>query len=504
MGRENIYFVPAPTGGWNTRDPLALMPETDAVVLDNVFPDTDACRLRGGKLLFGETASDEAVGTMATLFTAADAEKLMVFTDIDIYDFTSGTPSSIIGSLASYNTQYWQTCTHRHRIFAVNGLNPPISWTGTGNVAATAWTGSGLTITNLVNVASYKARLYFCEKDTANIWYSAINAITGTLTKFNLEDLLYLGGSILFCGSSSKQTASVDQELFVAVSSRGEVLVYQGLSPADSTWTLIARYFTAPVLGYRCGFYIGPDLHLITQQGTIPMSQLFANIDVNNQYLVVSGKVAKVFNEAATSIFYYPNWRGVWFPQGRYAIIQAGLNGFQFVMNTITKAWCRFNGWGDTPVDWVVFDNKLYYGEMTGKIYQADVLEEYNDDDDELIAAGTIQSAFNYLGRQDINKKTNLAQPMFSSSNPALDVDTSQALSLSLNVDFSSDATASSIKYVSGGDDAPILNKTVVGAPALGKAVSVTYEVGGDVTGQIPQEIKFFGTWLQFEDGGML
>lgn len=43
-----IQTLPAPIGGWNARDALATMPITDAIVLDNFFPDTNEVRLRKG------------------------------------------------------------------------------------------------------------------------------------------------------------------------------------------------------------------------------------------------------------------------------------------------------------------------------------------------------------------------------------------------------------------------------------------------------------------------
>src|SRR5688572_888026 len=43
-----VVPLPPPVGGWNRRDALPLMEETDAIILDNFIPDTTALRLRGG------------------------------------------------------------------------------------------------------------------------------------------------------------------------------------------------------------------------------------------------------------------------------------------------------------------------------------------------------------------------------------------------------------------------------------------------------------------------
>ena len=40
--------IPAPIGGWNTRDPLSLMQQTDAISMTNIIPDIDGVSIRPG------------------------------------------------------------------------------------------------------------------------------------------------------------------------------------------------------------------------------------------------------------------------------------------------------------------------------------------------------------------------------------------------------------------------------------------------------------------------
>src|SRR6516162_7941264 len=44
--------APAPLAGWNTRDPFEVMEPTDAILLDNWFPDFQGLTSRGGSLTF--------------------------------------------------------------------------------------------------------------------------------------------------------------------------------------------------------------------------------------------------------------------------------------------------------------------------------------------------------------------------------------------------------------------------------------------------------------------
>ena len=62
--------VPAPLGGWNARDGLAMMKPSDAVILDNYFPNSGSCDLRGGTAL-SDLAAKVADGALDP-YAAAD------------------------------------------------------------------------------------------------------------------------------------------------------------------------------------------------------------------------------------------------------------------------------------------------------------------------------------------------------------------------------------------------------------------------------------------------
>jgi hypothetical protein len=65
---------------------------------------------------------------------------------------------------------------------------------------------------------------------------------------------------------------------------------------------------------------------------------------------------------------------------------------YQFVMNVLTGAWCRYKGINASS--WVVMRDSLYFGDIAGKIYQG---ETGSADNVSPIAADWI-SAYNDLG----------------------------------------------------------------------------------------------------------
>lgn len=63
---------PAPVGGWNARDGLAMMKPGDAVILDNYFPNTSSCDLRGGTERYATFVGQLSAFTRASVGTYFD------------------------------------------------------------------------------------------------------------------------------------------------------------------------------------------------------------------------------------------------------------------------------------------------------------------------------------------------------------------------------------------------------------------------------------------------
>ena len=177
-----VFSLPSPTGGWNARDNLAAMPPLDAVKMVNFFPEVEGVTLRKGDVLFAEGLSGEVEFLFE--YESATTNDLLAASDGNFYDITSGSPTALATGLT--NAQ-WQGVNYNARAFFVNGADAPRDWNGT-TLASTSWTGTGLTITNLINVNVIRDRMWFVEKDTSLAWYGGIGSITGALTKFNVGE----------------------------------------------------------------------------------------------------------------------------------------------------------------------------------------------------------------------------------------------------------------------------------------------------------------------------
>ena len=73
--RANIQTIPSPTGGWDTRPAVSAMPPTNAVLLDNWFPETEKVTLRGGS----EAYATGLGGSAEPVETLMEYNKLLYF-----------------------------------------------------------------------------------------------------------------------------------------------------------------------------------------------------------------------------------------------------------------------------------------------------------------------------------------------------------------------------------------------------------------------------------------
>ena len=148
------YSLPAPTGGVDGRNSLFLMPETNAIDIINGICDPDGIRTRGGETEYLD------LGSLFTLNTGACGELVatdgtadsFIITTADFIECNSGTSRK---AALNFTDNGWYWTQYKYRIFAVNGVDQPIEWSGDGNnAAATSWSGTSLTITDLWKVAT--------------------------------------------------------------------------------------------------------------------------------------------------------------------------------------------------------------------------------------------------------------------------------------------------------------------------------------------------------------
>lgn len=428
-----VASIPAPYGGWNARDNLAAMAPTDAVIMDNWFPDTTSTKVRNGFEAYATGVGSLAVDSLMA-WTGPASAKLFAASSDTIWNVSaSGAASSAVTSLTNGR---WQ-----HTMFATSGGNFLVIANGADSVRnydGSSWTTpsiTGVTSSGLNNVWAHKDRLWFVEKDTTDAWYLGVKAISGAATKFPLGHLFTLGGSLHAGGTWTRDGGNGMDDLQVFVSSDGEVAVFQGTDPSGaSTWALVGVYRIGTPIGKRCLVKFGADLIVVTDQGFLPLSQVLSLDPSQSTAQAISDKIRNAVSIAVGKWRTLFGWQAISYPAGNWGLFNVptleGVTSEQYVVNTLTGAWCRFTGMN--AFCWEIYNDEIYFGSTGGTVKKADA----GLDDDGTTVNADVLPAFTNYGIQARQKRFTLWRALMKS-------DGNVTLSVRWNTDFAVNAPAS-------------------------------------------------------------
>jgi hypothetical protein len=440
----NVASLPAPIGGWNARDSLANMAPTDAVTLDNYFPGVSNVNLRGG---YSKHATG-LPGQVESLFSYAGAatNELFAVSDGKIYDVTSagavGAPA--VSGLSNSRWEYINITTPGGNfLYAVNGTDKPqlyngSTWTAIDGASSPAITG--VTTTTLSNIALFKNRVWFIQKDSLKAWYLPTLSVGGVAQELDLSAVAKLGGTLVSLGTWTIDAGYGVDDNLVFVTDKGEIIVYRGTDPSSaSTWALIGVWMVGSPISKRCIMKYGGDLLLLTLDGLLPLASALqsSRLDPN---VALSDKIQGAFAVAAQNYRNTFGWGMTYYANANALVVNVPVSvgtQEQFVMNNITKAWCRFTGWHANCFN--LLNDDLYYGgnEYVAKAWTTGSTG-YEDDTSNI--EGFVLQAFNYFESRGVKKYFTRARPsLFSNGQPAINID--------LNVDFDLLRSTSALAY---------------------------------------------------------
>ena len=433
--------VPSPIGGWNARDALAEMPAKDAIALDNWMPGTSYCEIRGGYASHA-TGMTNAGKTLMVYNTMTGTNKMLCTTSSGTYDVSSAGAVGASVLARSNGKHQWVMFGDgsSNWLIAVNGADKPLYYDGTTYTAvdnATTPALTGLTTTRIIGLNVYKGRMFFIEKDSLSFWYLAAGAAGGALTEFDLSAECKKGGYLMAMATWTRDAGDGQDDVAVFLTSEGEAIVYQGNNPSvAANWEKVGSYFVGKPIGRRCMMQYGGDIILLTENGTFPLSQALQNAVVDFK-MALSFKIENAFTSAARSYGSIYGWEAILYPAQSALIVNVPIvedgEHEQYVMNTITKAWCRFTGWDAET--FAVFNKELYFvsGTIVNKAWTGMV-----DGVDNIVAYG--KQAFSYFGDRDRLKH-------FKMFRPILAVNGSLTYLTDIDVDFQDDDISATATY---------------------------------------------------------
>jgi hypothetical protein len=423
--------LPAPIGGWNARDSLAAMAETDAVILQNLFPNTSGVALRNGSTNWA-TGLGNQVNAVMGYNPASGTRKLFAAAGGSVFDVTASGPvgAAVIGSLISDKWNHANFATSAGPFLCmVNGADGYYVYNGTTWQSVTSGSSpisiTGVDPTTLSQIAVFASRVWFVQQGTLKAWYLPVSQVGGAAAALDLSPIFKMGGSLVSIGVWTIDGGEGMQDYIVFATSEGEIAVYGGTDPSQAT-TFFKRgtYQVGTPMGNKCFMKYGGDLLYIGKDGLSPISDLLASTRVNTEKNLTY-KIQGAISAATSTYAANFGWQMLLHPLQNLLIVNVpagvGLQQ-QYVMNTITGAWCNFTGW---PANcWERQNDFIYYG-GNGVVVKA--WTSALDDNGAQINGEGLQ-AFSYLDSAQL-KEIVMARPIIQTSGVP-------GILLGMNVDY--------------------------------------------------------------------
>lgn len=414
----NVASPPVPTAGWDTMSPLANMDPLNAVTLDNWFPQPGFVELRKGFDLHvsidGPTVTDPVETLM--VYQGPDSQSLWAGMDESIWNVTTegslGTEVATVGPFQNVRFQWVNfTTSGGEFLWACNGEDDPVYYDGT-NWADTTITG--ITPGDVINVCVHRGRLWLTLKDSLNAAYLPLDSIQGAGTVFRLGDLFDEGGHLLAIGTWSRDGGDGPDDYLVFLTSQGQVAVYSMVDPTDPDGIfLVGVYRIGQPIGRRCLAKVGPDLAVITNEGVQSLASVIAIDRAAQDRASITARIQSAINQVARLTRDDFGWQFISYPKGTMALLNVPVGSsqyYQFVMNTLTGAWCRFTG--QNAYCWALMGTELYFG-GDGLVLHADA--GGGDFGGETFIAD-LRTAFSYYGQRGRKKRWPMVQPIINTN----------------------------------------------------------------------------------------
>lgn len=428
----NGASIPAPIEGWDAISPIAAMSPKRAVRLDNWFPQPDWVEIRRGHISWAST-NGQPVETLAT-YNGLTARTMFAAAGDAVFDVTA--QGAGISAISGLTNARWQAInfatTGGNFLYMVNGADDPRYYDGTTWATPTI---TGTSAADFISINAFKNRLWFIPDESSDAWYLPVDSIQGAAVRFPLGGLFTKGGYLMAMGTWSLDAGNGPDDYAVFVSSQGQVAIYQGTDPSTAAnWNLVGVFDMGQPIGRRCLTKVGADIALICIDGVVPLSK--AMIYERGAVVKVSltERIQRVMNQSARDYKNNFGWQLISYPRGTRAILNVPVTENteqqQYVMNTLSGAWCRFTGMNANC--WELLNEDPYFGGNDGVVYKADT---GGTDPGEIINAD-MMTAFNYYGQRGNQKRWMMCRPQLTTDgqvNPGI----------AFNVDFRDDAPIS-------------------------------------------------------------
>jgi hypothetical protein len=419
--------VVCPIGGLNAYDALSSMGKEDAIILRNWYPSSYGCVLRKGTVKHADGFNGE-VETGMVWKSNTGVETIFAIDQDGIYDITlpgdvTAPPDVLLTEPKVQHVSMGNDAgTH---LIGFNGVDDGIWYSDTGWQRLTAGDGvdvgtwNGVDPADLIHCTIHQRRLWAIEKDSAIGWYLPPNQIFGIASNFDFGPVFSRGGYLQALTTWTRDSGDGSDDYLLAISSSGEVAVYQGIdvNDAPANWSLVGVYFIGATFNRRCFMKYGGDVAILTQYGLISMNGVAQSQDGSPFSSALSIKIQNLISELTTEGSSREGWQLVNYPAANMVLVNVpGVEtsqNAQLAFNTVRQAWCTFTG---MPAScWMTTRENLLFGTI-GAVYRAwegtkDKVE-YNNEGGNPITA-SVQQSFSFFDNLSQDKHFKMVRPTF-------------------------------------------------------------------------------------------
>lgn len=258
-----------------------------------------------------------------------------------------------------------------------------VVWTGVAGTVANAigpsiadqnnglYVGTNLPA-NFASVVIWKSRVWFVEKGSTRGWYLPLNSIFGQATSFDFGFKMKQGGPLVNLYNWSFDGGSGPDARLVAISSAGDVVIFQGTDPAGiGTFSMVGVWSVGGVpYGRRIAVEYGGDILIASMLGLIPLSKLIIGNPVLDRTVYDTYKVSNAFGQFAVTYQTQLGWAVIKHPTDNCILVNVpqppNFPQLQFAMAFSTRSWSIYRNLPIVSAE--TWNGLMYIGTPDGRV----------------------------------------------------------------------------------------------------------------------------------------
>ena len=301
-------------------------------------------------------------GTAASITSITHVGAVATLTTATVHGLVTGNEVTISGAAPSaYNGTFVVTVTGTSTFTYTMSSTPATNAITVGSYLIN-YGVTGVNPNTFVSVNLFKNRLYFTQKDTLDVWYLPTDSLGGAASPLYFGGIARNGGFLQGMATWTIDAGQGADDYAVFITNMGEIIVYNGTDPSDvTTWALKGVWQLGYVFSRRCYFKWAGDILLLTQDGLVPLASALQSSRLDPR-VNITDKIYYEISQEADAYSNYFGWQVIYYAKPNMLVINIPnpTGTEQYVMHTISKAWCNFTGIDTTCFE--LHNDDLYFG----------------------------------------------------------------------------------------------------------------------------------------------